>query len=155
MKPLLVGELNPYGADPELALYPLPEHASGGRLARILGLSRGQYLRAFGRANLCSGRWSLGDARGAAELLTIMNDRDRPIVLLGSKVCQAFAQPYHPFTSAGRLHVLPHPSGRCRAWNEPGAVARARALVLPLLDTEDTSETSLPHASAPGSDDAA
>ena len=37
-RPILVGMNNPYGADPAMALYPLPERASGGRLARILGL---------------------------------------------------------------------------------------------------------------------
>ena len=36
----LVGEQNPYGADPNFALYPLPENAAGARLARFLGLQK-------------------------------------------------------------------------------------------------------------------
>jgi hypothetical protein len=57
---VLVGESNPYGADPRYALYPLPPQASGGRLARILGLSARQYLRAFPhRVNLLTtARWA-------------------------------------------------------------------------------------------------
>ncbi len=133
VKPLLVGEANPYGADPAFALNPLPEHASGGRLARILGLSRGDYLRIFDRRNLCPTTWSVPVARREAE--AIMRVLGRDVVLLGSKVAQAFGLRYEPFTTRGRLHLLPHPSGLSRAWNDPESIPRARALLAGLLST--------------------
>jgi uracil-DNA glycosylase len=139
VRPLLVGESNPYGASPEFALYPLPEHASGARLARILGLSRTQYLRAFDRVNLlqCS-KWSARLAREAASLLDATRPSEQVFVLLGARVCSAFGGTGESLcevrTGCGRTAVLlPHPSGRNRVWNEPGTVERARALVEGLL----------------------
>ena len=54
---LLVGEVNPYGADPRMALYHLPRGASGDRLREILGLDDATYIRRLSRVNLCTGRW--------------------------------------------------------------------------------------------------
>lgn len=140
-RPWLIGELNPYNVDPSLALYPLPEHASGGRLARILGLSRTQYFRAFERRNLCTGKWSLPAARRAAtDVLT--SAEGAPLVLLGAKVSKAFGfdeflpwmwRAPNPCDGQGPVVVLPHPSGLNRLWNQPDAEQRARSLVLPLI----------------------
>ena len=136
MKPLLVGEANPYGASPAMALYPLPEGASGDRLCRlIMGLERRDYLKRFDRVNLCPERWSQPLARANAR--AIMNGEDRVVVLLGSKVAGAFGYLYEPFTvkkqdwveggTGPRTFVLlPHPSGLCRAWNNDGAYDKAR-----------------------------
>lgn len=127
-KPLLIGEANPYGNRPEFALYPLPPNASGGRLARILGLSRTEYLRRFDRVNLCCGPWRIRTARAAASDLRAA--RGTPLVLLGAKVCSAFGLPYAPFTVVeGQLYLLPHPSGLNRAWADREAVPRARHLL--------------------------
>jgi hypothetical protein len=141
VKPLLVGELNPYGADPEMALYPLPENASGGRLQRILGLSRGEYLRRFDRVNLCTGKWDATVARMRA--LEIVRERDgQVVVLLGAKVAGAFLFDYTPFIRWGRsmdsrgpgvVYILPHPSGRNPQWNEAGAQEKARELLRDFL----------------------
>jgi hypothetical protein len=130
VKPILVGELNPYGADPRHALFPLPAGASGDRLREILGMGLGEYLRTFDRVNLCVGKWSLREARRkAGELLADHST----LILLGARVCAAFSHPYRPFRiwrlPARTFVVLPHPSGRCRAWNEPSATARAREVV--------------------------
>src|SRR5438552_4023849 len=129
-KPLLVGEMNPYGGDEYYALFPAPDGCAGHRLCcHILGMHRKSYLEAFERRNLCWGRWSMAEAyRRAAELRLHRG----PLILLGSKVARAFEfVPFEPFTTAdaGRTLVLPHPSGLCRMWNEPGAVERARGLV--------------------------
>ena len=134
MKPLLVGEMNPYGADPAFALYHLPPEASGGRLQRyVLGVSAAEYYRKFDRANLCAGRWDLGAAR--LEALALLGEPERSTyVLLGEKVASAFRIRSGAFSSAkllvgGReklIVLLPHPSGLCRTWNDPAAVARAR-----------------------------
>jgi len=95
----------------------------------ILGMKRGHYLEAFERTNLCETKWVMVQARKrAVELRT----RPGPLVLLGAKVACAFDfDPFEPFTVAdgGKTLVLPHPSGLCRLWSEPGAVRRARQLV--------------------------
>ncbi len=163
MRPLLVGEDNPYSRDPRYALYPSPDHSAGGRLCRlIMGLSTKDYIRGFERVNLCAGEWSMREAKQTVcDLKTdrwtsqipafgsdpdMVNGRfphfiDDKIVLLGAKVCEAFNSSYKPFevarVSGCVFAILPHPSGRCRAWNEPGAFERARetlcrAGVLPL-----------------------
>lgn len=144
MKPLLVGEDNPYGVDSRYALYPNPVRSAGFRLCHtILGFrSAWGYLRAFDRVNLCAGRWSMPEARAKAS--EIARERDgRVVILLGAKVSTAFGFAYDPFVRWGRgpdgagpgvVIILPHPSGRCRLWNERGAIERARALVLPLIE---------------------
>lgn len=131
--------MNPYGADPEFALYPLPEHASGGRLARIMGLDRGEYLRHFDRVNLCVGKWSLPLAREAALRIAESRSTFDHVVLCGSKVCAAFGEVFAPFTwrharkpsGLGNFPVvvLPHPSGLNRIWNDPESVRRARQVL--------------------------
>lgn len=133
MKPLLVGELNPYGADPAFALYPFPEHSAGGRMCRlVLGMRPREYLAAFDRTNLCSGWWHLKMAK--AEAAEIAQRREGELlVLLGSKVCAAFGVPFMPFTAHPgywqRMVILPHPSGRCRIWNDPKAVDEAKSVL--------------------------
>jgi hypothetical protein len=63
-KPLLVGEVNPYGGDPYYALYPAPDGCSGHRLCYlILGMRREDYLESFERINLV--------APGVAHLLGV------------------------------------------------------------------------------------
>jgi len=142
-KPLLIGEANPYSGNPKLALFPWPASSAGGRLCRVvLGLAPRQYIRWFDRVNLCAGEWNAREAREAAKQIFV--DRFKPErvnVLLGAKVARAFGYDFEPFLvergSCGSVVILPHPSGRCRTWNEPGAVDRARealrksGLVLP------------------------
>lgn len=144
-RPMLVGELNPYGPRSVFALWPSPPNCAGHRLChKVMGLDPEDYLRRFRRANLCVGRWSLPAARQEAGLLVTRNShRPTTFVLLGRKVADAF-EPMtgrlEPFTSSERLLMtpgskpctfiaLPHPSGRCLAWNEPGAPERARELL--------------------------
>ena len=140
MRPLLVGEANPYGGDPEYALYPYPEGASGDRLCRkVMGLSPREYLAMFDRVNLCPTRWSMKTARlRALEILASDRGAPRAYVLLGSKVRAAFGVGHDPFTHFRSLRelpgpqvfvVLPHPSGLSRAWNAPGAYDRAREVL--------------------------
>lgn len=127
VKPLLVGEANPYGGDPYFALYPHPEGCSGHRLCcLILGMRRADYLREFERVNLC---WRDWDAREARQRAIELSKVIRPRILLGAKVARAFGLvPFKPFTleDGGRTLVLPHPSGLSRSWNDAGAYQRAR-----------------------------
>ena len=139
IKPLLIGEQNPYGEDPHFALFPRPAGCSGARLKEILGFQWDkQYLDTFERVNLCNGPWELLVAREHAK--EIMARWEGPVVLLGAKVCQAFEFPYEPFSLQKSLpglgkdiYILPHPSGRCRAWNDPKSVERARELLREFL----------------------
>ena len=130
VRPLLVGEQNPYGGDPEYALYPAPDGCSGQRLCcLILGMRRKAYLESFRRVNLCDGTW---DRSIAANRAGELRDSGGPLILLGRKVAASFdLGGFAPFTivECGLFLLLPHPSGLCRQWNEPGAFERARTLV--------------------------
>jgi hypothetical protein len=139
VKPLLVGEQNPYGPDPEFALYPQPRGCAGWRLCHtILGMTAAEYLRIFDRMNLCNDPWRAWDAEAKVGELLLT---PAPKILLGAKVSWAFDVPFSPFEQTwfpskggrGPLLVLPHPSGRCRIWNERGSVAKARKAVLEFL----------------------
>lgn len=135
-KPLLVGEQNPYGADPRLALYPLPAGATGARLVQILGMTPTSYLERFDRANLLpyGERWTVAKARAAAHALP-----NKLRIALGSRVAAAHGLLFDPFEAyevalghpqdVGYVLILPHPSGRCRIWNDPESIPRAREAV--------------------------
>lgn len=128
MKVVLVGESNPYGADPAFALYPAPDGCSGHRLCcLIFGMQRARYLDVFERVNLCAGAWSMAEARRKAD--EIMSEEDARVILLGAKVSKAFDVPFVPFEiyEGGTVLVLPHPSGLNRMWGLPGAIDKARA----------------------------
>jgi len=127
---VVVGEVNPYGADPSLALYHLPRRASGDRFRTIAGLSDADYLRHLARRNLCLGRWEARSARLAAQ--AVLGEGFEVCVLLGRRVADAFGgnASFYLVQREGRLLLsLPHPSGRCRVWNEPWAAARAREVL--------------------------
>lgn len=132
MKVLLVGESNPYGADPYFALYPAPTGSAGHRLCdRVLAMYRKAYLDTFDRANLVEGPWSIVRARKAAEGLQKTRDK---FVLCGSKVSSAFGLEFSPFSIVCKegktFAIIPHPSGLCRLWRVEGAFADARHVIV-------------------------
>lgn len=139
-KPILVGEANPYGGSPEFALWPDPPNCSGWRLChRIFNMQTTEYLRAFDRVNLCPHRWSMPMARDRAH--HIKATMGGPLILLGSKVCSGFDIAFQPFTVQTSILgpdrevlILPHPSGRSTAWNDPKNAERARLLVRQMRD---------------------
>lgn len=124
-RPILVGESNPHSDRESNALYVLPPNAAGARLVKILGLTKERYLEVFDRTNLCARGWDLDEARDRACTLLQL---DKPLILLGSKVCSAFRVEFAPFTFSSRTHmaILPHPSGRSRIWNDPRSYQHAR-----------------------------
>ena len=141
MKPILVGESNPYSQDPDDALLPWPFGCAGWRLChKVLALREETYLATFDRANLLDrGRWSAPMARASATKL--LDDHD-VLVLLGRKVCDAFNQggavPGHRrvLLVGERERVLvrlPHPSGRSRAWHDPTMERRCRDVLREVL----------------------
>lgn len=128
----LVGESNPYGGDDRFALYPAPDGCSGHRLCcLILAMTRRAYLESFARVNLVRGKWNMKEAREAAGKL------EGRLILLGSKVCSAFDLCFNPFTQFSYVMIgrtvpgliLPHPSGRNLAWNDPANFRRAQDAV--------------------------
>lgn len=132
----IVGELNPYGADPRYALYHEPEGASGDRLRRILGLTVRSYV-SLSKYNLCVGKWSAPAARERAADIWAEHST---IVVLGSKVrsafqhliCKPLGRPpilrLHD-ESGHALIWLPHPSGLNRMWNYRTNVLRSREIM--------------------------
>ena len=135
MRPLFVGEDNPYGSNPRYALYPYPANSAGGRLCfKILELEMREYLKRYDRVNLCTGKWSIKAARLKVGELKKALGPGQTYVLLGSKVCSAFDVPFEPFSIQwadgvqrdGATIVLPHPSGLNRLGNEPGMFEKAR-----------------------------
>lgn len=121
----LVGECNPYGGGDDYALFPSPDGCSGHRLCcTVLRMSRAAYLDCFVRVNLCVGRWSMPLAVERARRLR--RDAGR-LILCGAKVARAFMVAYEPVSVVeSRLLVIPHPSGMCRAWNDPATALRVR-----------------------------
>jgi len=140
---LLLGENNPYGSNPEFALYCYPPGCAGYRLRRILGLPQHQYL-SLHRKNLCDGDWDKEAAKRRALELLSSDAPWRVIVLLGRKVTEAFEKtalgnvPLVAFSktlcSPGMTLVsLPHPSGRNTCWNDPKLHDRARQMLRELV----------------------
>jgi len=146
---LLVGEDNPYTDVPEMALHPDLKGAAGSRLALILETPPAAFAAAFARVNLCSGGWDRAAAEAAADALFKEQALSgQPTVLLGARVCRAFWLEFRPFSTfeaerwlgleggealTMRGAILPHPSGRCRIWNEPANRLRAAATVAAAL----------------------
>ena len=137
---LLCGENNPYGSDPEFALYCYPPGCAGYRLRRILGLPQHQYL-SLHRKNLCDGDWSKESAKQRALELLSPESPWKVMVLLGRKVTETFErvalsdEKLVPFSTrvccpGMTLVSLPHPSGRnAAAWSNPKLHDRARQML--------------------------
>lgn len=145
---LLVGELNPYGAQPGYALYYQPENSAGGRLQRlILGLAARRWYLPIWRTNLCVGTWDDDEARQRMVRLTSTSAPWRTIVLLGKRVAAAYSSGQRlwpgvdPFvvrqhatistaiTAAFSILPLPHPSGRnASSWHDAD-IERAREIL--------------------------
>ncbi len=134
-KPIIVGESNPFGGDEYYAMYPEPEGCAGDRLCRlVMGLSRSTYLRQFERSNLLRGdRWSAPAARIASDALRERFSGSDVWILLGRKVATAFelsdVAPASAVYRYRRYIVLPHPSGRNRAWNDRDLFRRCREIL--------------------------
>jgi hypothetical protein len=136
---LLLGENNPFGSEPEFALYCYPPQCSGYNLRCIFGLPEDQYL-ALHRKNLCDDTWSAKRARERALELLTPHASWKVIVLLGRKVAETFEKialdgaSLSPFATKTccpgmTLVALPHPSGRNAALWPPKARDRARQIL--------------------------
>lgn len=127
-RPVLLGMDNPLSSAPEHALYPHPPGCTGWRLydmlrERLPGVTRGQYLRAFDRRNLCEEKWSIRAARDRGRWLT-RELQGREVVVLGAQPRSALGLPELLIEPQDRDGVtwrqIPHPSGRNLWYNDPG-----------------------------------
>lgn len=65
------------------------------------------------------GYWDPREAFKVAQILRSEIEKTYDVVLLfGRKVCEAFEVEYVPLRHLEQYIPLPHPSGRCRAWND-------------------------------------
>lgn len=135
----LVGEAPGPRGNPHTPLWPDPPHMAGGRLAKMLGYSKTEYLRAFARANL------LDEYPGPVFPLSVARPRaaplaqrlaPKPLLLLGRGVAGAFRFPgqdiceWHDYDLEGtwiRAALVPHPSGRNLFYNDAGRTERVAA----------------------------
>lgn len=127
MKTVLIGMNNPLSSDPKNALWPAPVNCAGWRLWKMLeeraGVTPNEYARGFVRRNLCAGtEYDRKLARAQAETL-LEELQGRVVVVLGAAVRDAFRLPpvlVKPILDRGvTFRQLPHPSGRCRWYNDP------------------------------------
>jgi hypothetical protein len=137
---LLVGEQNPHGVDPRMALWPYPEHASGGRLARILGLEVRDYLLLNDRVNLCRDAWDRAEALESARRILATRPKDSGLVMLGRKAEAAFGWVYRRYEvryiqPGFHALALPNPSAMCREWNDSRNLDLARTAYADLRRT--------------------
>lgn len=139
MKTVLCGMNNPLGAHPRLALWPHPPNCTGWRVWRMLDeasvasglgtVTEKQYREGFERVNvLDSVEWSAREAsRSGREKMDSMTGRR--IVFFGVRTLKAVGLPrsewgvwreYHWLPAEPMIYcILPHPSGRCREYNDP------------------------------------
>lgn len=141
---ILVGEApsrESIASRPSLALTGSSER----NLCRIAGWGWLAYLKRTSRYNLFLDPQPRWDARAAQERASAMGAEleGRRVILLGQKVAAAFGLAGYPSYTWLELDperpgyadvaLMPHPSGRNRAWNDPAERARARAFLEGLL----------------------
>lgn len=141
-KPVLLAMNNPLSSDPDDALVPWPERCTGWRLWKMLeevaGATPEQYVAAFDRRNLVSGReWSAAAGREAAP--TVLKElAGRTVLVLGAATIECLKLERHgpgwyaPGPRGVSYGWLPHPSGRCLWYNDP-ANRRLASMVLASL----------------------
>lgn len=133
----IIGEAPGPNTSPKLPLFPLPPRSAGGRLIAYSRIAPAQYLGAFLRRNLfrtLPRAWDRADARINAErLMAELRLRGiTRVILLGTKVGAAFDVPdlwSHGHAMSVELVTIPHPSGRCRVYNDVAAQRRAGAML--------------------------
>lgn len=139
-KTILVGMNNPLSDDPRAALWPDPPGCAGHRLWMLLHARTKcgprTYVHGFERMNLVLARdFDPRAARLAADEF-VRQYQGRRVVVLGAAVRTAFRLPpvlATPVLSRGvTFRQLPHPSGRCRWYNDP----KHRAVAGMLLEEE-------------------
>lgn len=124
----IIGEMPGPAMHPKLPVFPLPARSAGGRLLAMSGIDPAAYLGAFWRRNLFvyARDWSRPEAQTAATRVIgeMRRQKITRAVLLGVKVGAAFGMGelwMRGWDGDIALAVIPHPSGRCRVYNDPTA----------------------------------
>lgn len=134
----IIGEAPGPNTSPKLPVFPFPASSAGGRLLTYSGMKPADYLSRFWRKNLFTLYLKGWCAPAARELASYIEREigERGIsraLLLGGRVGAAFGVGglwSSMKTSGGITYlVVPHPSGRCRVYNDESARRRARAAI--------------------------
>lgn len=122
---------------------------SRNRLLQLLQVDDEEFTRRYDRVNLCEGVWTDWQARASVSALVSLAAPGTTFILCGRKVQKAFGEalrkcdgkkltagwlacyvePQQTFTFVS----IPHPSGRCRAWNDPEKVKEAQSFLKGVL----------------------
>lgn len=130
---LLVGEQPGPKHNAKLPLWPWPKGSAGARLHQMSGLGVAEYLTKLARVNLAlrpTTKWDEAGAKSrAVHLLSTVPDGTR-IVLCGARARDAFDldgwfRPTRYTLWDVSAVAIPHPSGRCREYNEEHARRQA------------------------------
>lgn len=140
--PLLIGQAPGPQTNPDMPLYPIPPTCTGGRLQKMMGLSRKDYLHFFDRTNLLhefpgqckrDDKFPTRDARIAARAMVPLLG-GRLVIFIGRNVSTAFGYPCEvlPFFKWDycprwefSFVAVPHPSGRNHWYNKVGHLNQA------------------------------
>ena len=153
---------NPLSSDPKMALYPHPVNCAGWRVWKMLDdvcedhVSKALYLEKFERRNVLSSReWSWREASEAGRAL--MDELSgRTMAVLGVQTARALGLPRLPWCQWGQHShlpgpttycIIPHPSGRCREYNDPTMRERVGLLLTDMLVLGVPSAAVAPEAS--------
>lgn len=151
-RPLLIGQAPGPKTDPGEPLHPATS-LTGRRLATLFGLEDHSYLTAFDRANLLyqypgkvgkEDRFPMAEAKLSALTLAPLL-AGRTVILLGRNVCSAFRLdalpwftwselPLGSYREPAAVAAIPHPSGRCRVYNDPASRDEAAAFLRELVE---------------------
>lgn len=118
MKPLLVGM---WATD----LWPDPLESVGWRLWQLSGMERETWLEGFDRVNLIGGGDLDREIAAARARKVLRMTPDRHVLILGHEVRRALGFPRRPWLESwegreGQIwRLLPYPSARCQAYNDP------------------------------------
>lgn len=126
-----------------LPMFPHPPGSAGGRLLKMSGMPVEAYLGRLRRVNLCRSVFGKTEARQRARELYLehrtIGEPHVRFVLCGRQVTDAFAtvlcinKPLdwfdHQRWAGIEYAAIPHPSGRCREYNDPALAVRAREVI--------------------------
>lgn len=134
----IIGEAPGPNTSPKLPIFPFPASSAGGRLMSYSRMRPAEYLGKLYRKNLFT-TFLPGWCAPAARELASYIERDladmkiRRVLLLGTRVGAAFEVgglwSSLTTTSGITFLVIPHPSGRCRVYNDEAARKRAGAAI--------------------------
>lgn len=134
MRTILLGMCNPNADGDPLSIH----DGAGKRLFEMSGMPEEVYLKRFIRLNLVdSVQWDSEKAKAGAGRFLRSLERGRIVVVLGKQVALALGVGLTNFfddmeVKTRRFILIPHPSGRCRLYNDKKTVAKVRKLLASL-----------------------